>query len=100
MTHKSNTHAQSRLLCGVQAEHAAHRTAKANLKAFLLSNEENRKVKAAQKVQQQEEDIAYQKKFAAILDKQAADRWLPACPVSVQMRPLQSSRTEEDAVAC
>eukprot|EP00891_Asterochloris_glomerata_P002039 jgi/Astpho2/2039/fgenesh1_pg.00038_%23_133_t len=58
----------------MEAEHAAHRTAKANLKAFLLSNEENRKVKAAQKVQQQEEDIAYQKKFAAILDKQEADR--------------------------
>ena len=73
----------------VQAEHAAHRTAKANLKAFLLSNEENRKVKAAQKVQQQEEDIAYQKKFAAILDKQEADRWVPACPVSEQVRPLQ-----------
>ena len=87
-------------VCGVQAEHAAHRTAKANLKAFLLSNEENRRVKAAQKVQQQVEDIAYQKKFAAILDKQEADRWVPACPVSEQVRPLQPPWTQGDAVTC
>ena len=55
-------------------EAAARDEAKAALVTYLRGNEENKRLREAEKARQQAEDLEYMRKFEAILDKQQAER--------------------------
>jgi tripartite-type tricarboxylate transporter receptor subunit TctC len=67
-------HAPFLLLPPPQAEAEQRAKAKEDLKAFLLSNEVNKKIKEEQAERERQEDVRYMQQQAAQLDRQERER--------------------------
>jgi hypothetical protein len=57
-----------------EKEEATRKAAKQSLVAYLAGNEENKKLKTAEREKQRLEDLEYMRKYEDILDKQQKER--------------------------
>ena len=71
------TSCSSGRLTSAQADQHAHAKAKAELKTFLLSNEENKRIKEQTKERDRADDMRYNAQHAEILAKEEKVRWKP-----------------------
>ncbi|EFN54646.1 hypothetical protein CHLNCDRAFT_135206 [Chlorella variabilis] len=77
----------------IEAEAAAKAKAKEELKAFLLSNEANKKIKEEQAEVERQEDVRYMQQQAAQLDKQERERQ----QLLERVRAVQNRQAEDAA---